>query len=93
METEKPENLQGIPKRGCRDALHLPVLVSLKSASQSFRMAEQGLFILLYFFKRNGHIREKRKGYSKRGQDTVFVRGFIVLFQLAVCHWHLCLSS
>lgn len=72
LEIEKPENLQATPKRGCRDALHLPVLVTLKSASQCFRLAEQGLFILLYFCKRNGHIREKRKGYSQGGQDTVF---------------------
>lgn len=73
METEKTENLQWTPGRGCRDALHLPVLVTLKSASQCFRIAEQGLFVLFCFFKRNGHMREKRKGYSKRGEDAVFV--------------------
>lgn len=38
---------------------------------------------------------------EKRGKDTakeerilcLQVRGFILLFQLAVCHWHLSLSS
>lgn len=57
-------------------------------------MAEQGLFFCFIFVK-------EMVTSEKRGKDTakeerilcLQVRGFILLFQLAVCHWHLSLST